>query len=112
MHKYNGANDQKAYVAVKGEIYDVSSSPFYKPGQAYHVFTGHDASINLAKMTHDEQLLDKYGEIQLDNEEDTALNEWKVRFEQKYPKIGKIVKWLVQNLDWINSYRTINKQKW
>ena len=57
------------FVALKGVIYDVSSSDFYSVGGGYHHFAGHDASINLAKMAHDDQYLNKYGEIGLDKEE-------------------------------------------
>ena len=60
-------------MALKGNIYDVSSSEFYGVGGGYHQFAGHDASINLAKMSHEDQFLDKFGEITLDKEEIKVL---------------------------------------
>lgn len=60
-------------------------------GGGYHQFTGHDASINLAKMSHDDAFLNKYGEITLDKEETTVLNDWVLRFETKYPTVGKVI---------------------
>ena len=73
-------------------IYDVSSSSaFYGPGGGYHQFAGHDASINLSKMSHDDQYLNKYGEITLDNDEASVLNDWVVKYDSKYPKVGKII---------------------
>lgn len=52
LKPYNGEDKPNVLVAVKGIIYDVSSSDFYKKGAAYSDFAGHDASINLAHMSH------------------------------------------------------------
>lgn len=68
-------------MAAKGVIYDVSNSPFYRSDGAYGEFAGHDASINLSKMSHDHQLLNKWGNYTLSPEEDKILNDWVVRFE-------------------------------
>ena len=73
LNTYNGVKNPKVYLALKGNIYDVSSSDFYSVGGGYHQFAGHDASINLAKMSHEDQFLDKYGEITLDREETQVL---------------------------------------
>lgn len=38
-----------AYVALRGEVFDVSSKPeHYKKGGGYHLFAGQDASYSLA----------------------------------------------------------------
>ena len=66
IKKYDGIQDQNTFLALKGVIYDVTGSTFYEPGSGYHAFTGKDASVNLAKMSHDEQYYNKYGEIALD----------------------------------------------
>jgi hypothetical protein len=68
------------YLALKSIIYDVTGSPFYEVGSGYHVFTGHDASINLAKMSHEKQFLNKWGTITLNKEETTVLEDWVARF--------------------------------
>jgi len=60
LNIYDGVKNPKVLVALKGVIYDVSTSDFYGVGGGYHQFAGHDASINLAKMSHDDQFLDKY----------------------------------------------------
>jgi membrane-associated progesterone receptor component len=91
LRKFDGVSSPLVYVALKGVIYDVSSSDFYGVGGGYHQFAGHDASINLAKMSHDDQFLDKYGLITLDKEESTVLNDWVVRFEMKYLTVGNVV---------------------
>lgn len=63
--KYDGKQDPRILVALKNVIYDVSSSDFYSPGGSYSVFAGHDASINLAKMSHDVEFLDKWEKYSL-----------------------------------------------
>ena len=57
-------------MALKGVIYDVTKMDQFGVKGSYHKFAGHDASISLAKMSHDDEFLDKYGEIKLNNEED------------------------------------------
>lgn len=83
--------NKTVYVALKGVIYDVSSSDFYGVGGGYHQFAGYDASVNLAKMSHDDQFLNKYGEITLDKEETNVLNDWVLRFDAKYLKVGNVI---------------------
>lgn len=49
-----------AYVALRGEVFDVSSKPeHYKKGGGYHLFAGHDASYNLATGSLDPADLEK-----------------------------------------------------
>lgn len=91
LRQYDGVSNPKVYVALKGIIYDVSSSDFYSVGGGYHQFAGHDASVNLAKMSHDDQFLNKYGQITLDKEETGVLNDWVMRFESKYHRVGEVV---------------------
>ena len=91
LRKHDGVINKTVYVALKGVIFDVSSSDFYGVGGGYHQFAGYDASINLAKMSHDDQYLNKYGEITLDKEESNVLNDWVLRFETKYLKVGKVI---------------------
>jgi hypothetical protein len=43
-------------------------------------------------MSHDEQYLNKFGEIALNEEENKVLDDWKARFDMKYPKIGVVIK--------------------
>ena len=41
------------YVGVNGFVFDVSESPNYRPGAAYEVFGGKDASIAMAYYSTD-----------------------------------------------------------
>ncbi len=61
LRQYDGVSNPKLYIALKGQIYDVTGSPFYAPGAGYHGFTGHDATLNLAKMSYEEQYYNKWG---------------------------------------------------
>lgn len=67
---------------------------FYRKPSGYAVFAGHDASINLAKMSHDEDLLNAFwdkGET-LSGEEKGTLEDWFQRFSQKYPVVGSVIR--------------------
>jgi len=46
---FNGHDDEKIFMAVKGNVYDVTSGrQFYGPSGPYSNFAGHDASRGLA----------------------------------------------------------------
>lgn len=90
LSKYGAQND-RILLALKGIIYDVSNSDFYSKGGAYAVFSGHDASVSLAKMSHDKEFLNKYGTYKLDKDEENVLNDWVARFELKYPVVGEVI---------------------
>lgn len=64
-----GPENERVLLALKGVIYDVSNSDFYSKDGAYSVFSGHDASVNLAKMSHDKQFLNKFWSYKLDRDE-------------------------------------------
>ena len=68
-----------------------TKSEYYKEPSGYAIFAGHDASVNLAKMSHDKSYLNKYGEIPLSPEEKNTLEEWVQRFQQKYPVVGNVI---------------------
>jgi hypothetical protein len=36
---------------------------FYRKPSGYAVFAGYDASVNMARMSHEPELLNKFGEI-------------------------------------------------
>jgi membrane-associated progesterone receptor component len=91
LNEYDGVKNPKVLVALKGVIYDVSSSDFYSVGGGYHLFAGHDASINLAKMSHEIEFLDKWEQYELNKEETQVLNDWVARFSMKYHTVGNVI---------------------
>jgi predicted heme/steroid binding protein len=52
LKKYNGKDEKKICIAIKGEIFDVSrGASFYGPGGPYDVFAGREASRAFAKFS-------------------------------------------------------------
>ncbi|KAI8902904.1 cytochrome b5-like heme/steroid binding domain-containing protein [Globomyces pollinis-pini] len=97
LSEFNGVDGKPIYLAVKGEVFDVSSQPgFYGPGSSYENFAGRDASRGLANNSFDESLLtDLDSSIDtlqdLNKEESESLEEWHSHFLKKYTVIGKLV---------------------
>lgn len=61
LKEFDGRDDATpAYVALRGEVFDVSSKPqHYKKGGGYNLFAAHDASYSLATGSLDPADLDK-----------------------------------------------------
>ncbi|KAF2772868.1 membrane-associated progesterone receptor component 1 [Teratosphaeria nubilosa] len=95
---YNGQNGMPVYLAVRGNIFDVTPGKnFYGPGGPYQNFAGRDASRGLACGSFDEDMLteDLHGPLDkledLGGEEMEALRGWEERFNEKYLVVGKLV---------------------
>ncbi|KAK9682808.1 hypothetical protein RND81_10G097700 [Saponaria officinalis] len=92
LKAYDGSDPKKPLLmAIKGQIYDVSRGRmFYGPGGSYSMFAGHDATRALALMSFDPQDLtgntDSLSESELD-----VLEDWELKFNEKYPKVGVLV---------------------
>jgi membrane-associated progesterone receptor component len=95
---YNGTDQQAVYLAVRGQVFDVSPGRnFYGPGGPYANFAGRDASRGLACGSFDEDVLTKDLDGPLDDlkglgpSEVEALDGWEERFSQKYLVVGRLV---------------------
>ncbi|KAK4570285.1 Dihydrodipicolinate synthase [Recurvomyces mirabilis] len=95
---YNGTNGMPVYLAVRGNIFDVSPGRnFYGPGGPYQNFAGRDASRGLACGSFDEDMLTENLQGPLDRLEDLggdemeAMKGWEERFNEKYLVVGKLV---------------------
>eukprot|EP00244_Chara_vulgaris_P007950 TRINITY_DN2988_c0_g1_i1.p2 TRINITY_DN2988_c0_g1~~TRINITY_DN2988_c0_g1_i1.p2 ORF type:complete len:105 (+),score=16.44 TRINITY_DN2988_c0_g1_i1:260-574(+) len=90
---YNGSDSSKPLlVAVKGNIYDVTSAPnFYGKGGNYHCLVGKDASRALGRMSLEKPDLESSVLSDLTSEQVTTLNEWEGKFRAKYPVVGRLV---------------------
>ncbi|MCJ1455331.1 hypothetical protein MMC28_005685 [Mycoblastus sanguinarius] len=98
LKPYNGEKDQPVYLAVRGQVFDVTTGRnFYGPGGPYENFAGRDASRGLACGSFDEDMLTKdlHGPLDdlsgLGQEEMHALKDWEDRFTEKYLVVGKLV---------------------
>ena len=76
------------YVGVKGVVFDVSKNEMYNQGETYSVFTGHDASRALAKMSLEIADVENTNISDLSLSEVDTLDEWYVKFEGKYNRVG------------------------
>ncbi|CAM9831649.1 unnamed protein product [Sphacelaria rigidula] len=94
LHEFDGRDEATpAYVALRGEVYDVSSKPeHYKVGGSYHLFSGHDASYSLATGSLNKADLDKSCD-NITAMEDEQLDGWVEKFKHynEYPVVGKVV---------------------
>jgi membrane-associated progesterone receptor component len=94
---YNGTNDPRVLIAVKGKVYDVTTGKsFYGPGGPYSNFAGRDASRGLAKNSFDDEVLTSIDQPidtleDLTDEERKTLNDWAGLFESKYIHCGELV---------------------
>ena len=98
LRPFNGENGQPVYLAVRGNVFDVTPGKnFYGPGGPYENFAGRDASRGLACGSFDEDMLTKDLEGPLDDlsdlgsDEKEALQDWEERFREKYVIVGKLV---------------------
>lgn len=94
--KYNGSDDPKIFMAVKGNVYDVTNgAAFYGPGGPYENFAGRDASRGLALNSFDpsvltplDQPLDTLNNLSASEKE--SLESWEEHFENKYRLVGTL----------------------
>ena len=97
LQPFNGENGQPVYLAVRGNVFDVTPGKnFYGPGGPYENFAGRDASRGLACGSFDEDMLTKDLEGPLDDlsdlgsDEKEALRDWEERFREKYIIVGEL----------------------
>lgn len=94
LNKFNGTDDPKILIAVKGKVFDVTNgASFYGPGGPYENFAGRDASRGLAKNSFDLECLTPINEkidtlSNLTKDEIESLDGWEEHFLNKYPVVG------------------------
>ncbi|CEG48628.1 heme steroid binding domain-containing [Plasmopara halstedii] len=96
LRQFNGVDNprQIVYVAVKGNIYDVTLDGLnhYGPDGGYKQFAGRDCSRSLACMSFVDEYLDNPTLEGLTEKQLETLNKWEDKFKEKYPVVGKIIK--------------------
>lgn len=61
LQKYNGRNGMPAYIAYKGQVYDVTLSEFWKEGTHFKKhFAGCDLSAAMADAPHNDEVFSNY----------------------------------------------------
>lgn len=94
LHEFNGEIESSIYVALKGEVFDVScAADFYGSGNSYNCFAGRDASRAMAKFSFDDADLNSLKIDDLSPYEREVLNDWVTKFKhfREYPVSSYIV---------------------
>ena len=91
LRRHDGSNRAlPILLAAKGVVYDVTRGrDFYGAGGAYNLFTGRDCSRALAKMSLDPADVSR-DVSDLTADELKVLDDWVVKFEAKYPVVGRV----------------------
>ncbi|KAJ1326618.1 membrane-associated progesterone receptor component [Microdochium nivale] len=85
----DGSEGSKAYVAIKGKVYDVTGNKAYQTGGSYNVFAGKDASRALAKTsTKPDDVKAEWKD--LEDKEKGVLNDWDTFFSKRYNVVGVV----------------------
>jgi 2-oxoglutarate ferredoxin oxidoreductase subunit alpha len=87
LKHYNGKNNQKAYIAYKGKVYDVTNSPLWKNGthQGMHE-AGVDLTYALVNAPHAEEVFERFeivDTLDKEDESDKSRIAW-VQWYRKY----------------------------
>ena len=93
LREFDGKANKKIYVALKGDVYDVSASAeYYGPGSTYDCFAGRDASRAMAKLSFEEAELSNPNLDDLGPFERDVLENWveKFKYMKAYPIVGRL----------------------
>ncbi|KAJ7047776.1 cytochrome b5-like heme/steroid binding domain-containing protein [Mycena alexandri] len=90
LAEFNGENERPTFLAIDGDVYDVSKGKSYQPGGSYHFMVGRDAARAFGTgcfQTH--RTHDLRG---LSDQEYEGVQHWKKFFEnhKDYPKVGRV----------------------
>ncbi|CZR60617.1 probable DAP1 Damage response protein [Phialocephala subalpina] len=89
LKQCNGVDGNLCYVAIKGQVFDVTGNKAYQPGGSYNVFAGHDASRALAlTSTKAEDVRPDWSD--LGEKEVGVLNDWYTFFSKRYNIVGVV----------------------
>ena len=76
LKEFNGTGGKPVFIAFKGKVYDVSSSPFWSSGKHQNLHSaGNDLTESIQNAPHNEKILIKFKEVgELSEEESTQSN--------------------------------------
>lgn len=95
LAKFNGVSNLAIYVVVKDIVYDVTlkGADMYGPKGSYAQFAGRDITTALATMSLDMKMIEEPIPLcDLTPTQAKTLEEWVVKFDNKYPRVGKVVR--------------------
>lgn len=86
LKQYNGQNKQKAYVAYKGNVYDVTRSPLWKNGIHKKI---HEAGLDLTNAMknapHAEEVFADFDIVDTLDEKDESKIDWVKQYYKYHP---------------------------
>lgn len=84
LKQYNGKDGRKAYIAYKGNIYDVSSSPLWENGIHEKM---HEAGLDLTNLLehapHAEEVFERFRIVDTLDQERNSKSDW-IKWYRKY----------------------------
>mmetsp|Transcript_20097 Transcript_20097/g.53354 ORF Transcript_20097/g.53354 Transcript_20097/m.53354 type:complete len:165 (-) Transcript_20097:47-541(-) len=96
LKHFDGEELPLAYCCLRGRVYDVSSSTNFSAGGSYAFLAGSDATVGLAKMSHNRELVDSLDFAALTEEEWRDVDGWVGYMDGKY----RCVALLREYMDW------------
>lgn len=90
---YDGRKGSKGlYLVILGYVYDVQKgAKHYGPGEAYHMFVGHDASKSFISGDFEEYTAEMSDVSSLTDSELKSIVKWKSFYDENYEFKGKLV---------------------
>ncbi|WP_232087522.1 DUF2231 domain-containing protein [Sulfurovum sp. ST-21] len=84
LKQYNGKNGRKAYIAYKGNVYDVTESPLWKGGIHKKIHTaGADLTASIEKAPHSDEVFSGFTIVDRLTGSDTGKTYW-IEWYRKY----------------------------
>lgn len=94
---FNGQDRESIFISVRGFVYDVTSGKeFYGPGGGYAFMAGCDATVVLARMQLNRDLLNQDWK-ELDASSCEVLADYIRLFNSKYPCVGRLRSGAIQS---------------
>lgn len=86
LEQYDGQNGQKAYIAYKGNVYDVTSSPLWKDGihKKMHK-AGLDLTDVLKNAPHGEEVFTRFTIVDTLDKKTEEMSDWVVWYRKYHP---------------------------
>ncbi|XP_034839586.1 neuferricin [Maniola hyperantus] len=92
LSTYNGIQQDKLYLAVVGNVFDVTlGNKHYMKGSSYHYFIGKDGTRALVTGNFKDESSDKDHVLDLPCNDLLTILHWRQTFKQKYTYIGLLI---------------------
>lgn len=63
LAKFDGKNGRPAYVAIDGEVYDVTGNPHWAEGEHHGNLAGRDLTVEIGQSPHGKSVLGKLKKV-------------------------------------------------